>query len=95
MAQQLTMLESELKLVKYKASMLQEQNDDLKVKLEEAKAESKTDDATEARIQVLEEENKRLQKELDGYITKKWRDFCAMQSSPTPTRKRAYASWDD
>ena len=56
---------------------------------EQAQKESS---ALAGKVEELETENSRLKKELDGYITKKWRDFCAVQESPTPSRKRAYSS---
>lgn len=71
-------LEQELKLAKLKAATLEEQNSELQRKVEAANGS-----------ESLEAENERLRKELDGYITKKWRDFCAVQDSPTPYKKRS------
>ena len=89
---QVQQLEQELALVKCKAATLQEQNNALTAKL----ATTNGDEATSTtRAEALEEENKRLQKELDVYITRKWREFCAVQNSPTPYQKRINYAFRD
>jgi hypothetical protein len=91
---QVAQLEQELKLVKFKAATLAEQNEDLKRQVEAT--EGKIDNVESTQLQALETENKKLKQELDSYITKKWRDFCAVQESPTPYKKRlAYSNRDN
>jgi predicted nuclease with TOPRIM domain len=94
--QQITQLEQDVCTYKEKASTLTELNTELKSKLEKsnkAGEEIRTENASlNDRLEALEAENNRLKKDLDGYITKNWRDFCAMQESPTlAARKRAYS----
>ena len=77
--------------MKYKAASLAEQNEELKLQMETVKSSA----AESSQLATLEAENKKLKQELDGYITKKWRDFCAVQESPTPYKKRtAYSNRD-
>lgn len=89
MIHHIAQLEAELQASKQKST-------DLKLDLARTSSTMdqllKSNSALTAQVEDLETENTKLKKELDGYITKKWKDFCAMQESPTPSRKRAYSS---
>jgi hypothetical protein len=89
---QVAQLEQELRLVKFKAATLAEQNEELTRQVE---ANKKIENVDSDQLEALEAENKKLKRELDSYITKKWRDFCAVQESPTPYKKRLTYSTRD
>lgn len=92
LATQVAQLEQELKLAKAKTLELQEKNEEL---VRKVAAADKIDNAEGSQLQKLEAENTKLREELDVYIKKNWRNFCAVQDSPTPYKKRsAFASRD-